>query len=655
MSFLVICFVSSSQGEEFKERAIDAIKASQAPKIDGKLDDDCWKNAPKATTFVDPYTENPVSEQTEVMMLYDEKALYLAFQAHDSQPQEILAKETKRDGDPKDDDYVEVILDPFHNHKDRSIFTVNAIGTQFSEIAGGRAEKTEWKGDWKATVGRTENGWTAELAIPWNILDYPSTDKAATMGLNFARHQQRLRTKSYWSNIGRMNQNFFENDGHLRGVILPSKERKLKILTYGFAGSEEGHSEVLRGGLDVRYQPTSSTNILYTINPDFSNVEQEVETIDFSYFARFYADKRPFFQEGEGMFGFEGDVKPFYSRNISYIDTGLKLYGKAKKTSFGVMDVADLDQWNTFMLSMRQDMGKTSSGTVYLVRKDEEAESNQILWLLGNTRWKAFSMVGGWGGSLTEGNGGDGTLSFANLSWSKKNLRTWISGGYLTPEYQSAAGFVAYEDLKGANLGVTYNNERFLGNNYYGVGITAFNFNRYNGEDYFSGIQPWMSFRFRQGANRSYGAFLNFETSRFGEFSDWTTSLKPDLSYRYESYSFNLGANLSYGRRQEERYTFIKPEVGFSLGKGNRLAARYITELLWHKESGRQHIIWLNFNITPERSLGSRIVLKNGKVNSYLSYRQAVRKGIDGFLIFGDPNAEEFEKRALLKLVVPIW
>ncbi|MBM3234792.1 hypothetical protein FJZ31_00660 [Candidatus Poribacteria bacterium] len=73
----MISFVASVQGElpSFQKRSIDAVRTSQAPKIDGKLADLCWKDAPKTVTFVDPYTEKPVEDQTEVFVVYDETSM----------------------------------------------------------------------------------------------------------------------------------------------------------------------------------------------------------------------------------------------------------------------------------------------------------------------------------------------------------------------------------------------------------------------------------------------------------------------------------------------------------------------------------------------------------------------------------------------------
>ena len=78
------------------------------------------------------------------------------------------------------------------------------------------------------------------------------------------------------------------------------------------------------------------------------------------------------------------------------------------------------------------------------------------------------------------------------------------------------------------------------------------------------------------------------------------------------------------------------------------------SQFLWHKGRRRQHILTLNYDITPERGLGTRLIYRDSKFNALVTYRQVVRRGMDAFIIVGDPNAEEMEKRILAKVIVPL-
>src|SRR5207245_9228865 len=114
----------------------------------------------------------PPRENTEVPVIADDKKLYFAFVCHDSEPDSVHAEQRKRDGDLSLDDHVVIELDPYHNHRQISEFAVNARGTQSDAMAGGRARKIEWKGDWQAAAQPTKEGGTAEIAIPFAILNF---------------------------------------------------------------------------------------------------------------------------------------------------------------------------------------------------------------------------------------------------------------------------------------------------------------------------------------------------------------------------------------------------------------------------------------------------------------------------------------------------
>src|SRR5262249_10175172 len=152
-----------------------------------------------------------VAEQTTAWVLYDDKFIYVAFQCKDTEPGRIFARETIRDYrfgqgggfDRLSEDAVEVGFDPFMGHKqgDRSVFSLNPLGTRSASLAGGRGAKVEWKGDWDGAVKRVQDGWTAEMRIPWGILSYPASKQPITIGINFARTNARTRIDSIWSNI----------------------------------------------------------------------------------------------------------------------------------------------------------------------------------------------------------------------------------------------------------------------------------------------------------------------------------------------------------------------------------------------------------------------------------------------------------------------
>lgn len=650
-------FVGEALSQTDAPRDMEAVKTLQPPEIDGRLDDPCWQDAPRTTDFVDPYFDKLVADQTIVHILYDDEKIYVAFHCRDSQPDKIVARETKRDGDLWHDDYVNFFIDPFHTHQYRSFFIVNAIGTQTCHIAGGRASKTEWKGDWDGAACVIPDGWSAEMAIPFAVLNYPFTDEPVTIGINFARKQVRTDIYSFWSNLGVPERP--ERDGHLTGLVLPKKrfKRRLSVMTYAFGGVESHDDDTdvtLHAGLNAKYPVTSEMTAVVCVNPDFSNVEQQVESVDFSYRERYYPDRRPFFQEGGDIIG-SGEWS-FYSRRIPQFDLGLKTYGKIGKMTMGVLDCIDFSDAdeigsapinrNDLVIAAKLDLGESSAIPIQLIRRDDPELWNHALVCRPRFRWGDFSAGGAVERSQTKG-GKSGGDYFANAGWGNKHFHSSIFGWYVTPDFEITDGLIPYTDAKGAGFDMSYGTEwrsGFLKNA--GGGINASRTDRLNGDHYEHNVGAYVRAHLRS----DYAGSLGFSKGGYEEYRDWTLRLKVIGNVENQHRRYGLGA--SYGRREDADYAFLAPFVNFRFQE--KLSLGLSSQFLWHKENRRQYLLTLNYDITPERGLGARLVHRDGDFNAFVTYRQAVRKGIDVFIIIGDPNAEKMQKRALAKIIVPL-
>lgn len=654
---IILCPNLVVASETHEMRSIKAVRASQPPKVDGKLDDLCWQDAPSSTDFVDPYFADRVIDQTVIFILYDDENIYIACYCYDSQPEKIIARETKRDGGLWHDDCVSISIDPFHTHQYSSQFSVNAIGTQSCYIAGGRASKTEWKGDWQGAASKASDGWIAEMAIPFAILNYPSIDTPATIGINFARRQVRNDIYSIWSNIGMPERP--ERAGHLEGIVFPKKQfrRKLSVMTYAFGGIESNEGEIdttLHAGLNAKYPITSEMTAVASINPDFSNVEQQVESIDFSYRERYYPDWRPFFQEGGGIIG--SGSWGFYSRRIPHFDFGLKTYGKIGRTSIGVLDCIDLSNAsemdedpinrNDLVISTRFDLGESSTIPVQYIRMDDQELWNHAFACRPEFRWKDLSFGGAIEGSQTEG-GKSGGDYFAHVGWNSKHFHSSIFGYYVTPDFEIINGLVPFTDSKGGGFDVGYGTEwqtGFLKNA--GCGINMSRADRLDGKHYENNVGAHIRAHLRS----DFATSLKFSKGRYEEYRDWTLSgnLTGNVENKYRRY----GISISYGRREDADYTFLSPYISYRFIE--KLSMGLSSEILWHKEDRQLYILTLNYDITPEKGVGVRLVHRDKDLNAFITYRQAVRRGIDMFIIIGDPNSSKMHKRVLAKVIVPL-
>lgn len=210
------------------QRELLAVKIDYAPKIDGTLDDTCWKIAPHADGFTDVTTKNRVKDDSVVKVVYTAEAIYVGWYLYDSEPNEIVARQHQ---DPAKvvteitEDWVSFSLDPFHTHRhtDRALFMANPLGAKYFGLPGKTPEDSDRKSGnrWDVAAQIVKDGWTVEMEIPWEMLEYPETPEPIQMGINFQRVQARTHTRSWWSNIGTDRR--YKDDGHWMHVLPPPK------------------------------------------------------------------------------------------------------------------------------------------------------------------------------------------------------------------------------------------------------------------------------------------------------------------------------------------------------------------------------------------------------------------------------------------------
>ena len=399
LSFTLITHLNTwaEENTQTVKKELLAVKTEQPPTVDGLLDDACWQDAPQATSFIDERTGELSKSQSVGRLVYTDEAIYLGVYLYDDMPDKIIARQTKDQTRFQGEDWMSFSLDPFHTHQfsDRNFFMANALGTKFAHLATGRAEKSEWIGLWKAAAQIVEDGWIVEMEIPWQMLDYPDTKEPIRMGINIDRGQQRTGARTWWSNLG-VNE-FKENDGHWVDVLPPPRQRELKFLPYlvgGFSEQEttEDKAYTARAGADLRYEVTPQLRLIGTANPDFDNIEQAVEGIDFSYGERYVPDRRPFFSEGGNVYNI-GNL--FHSRRIEDMDGGLKLFGKlGKNTSVGTLGTYHRNNQN-FILSASQSLTATSKiSTAFLSHHRRGNSLNNVGHVSGNVRRGRFTVLG---------------------------------------------------------------------------------------------------------------------------------------------------------------------------------------------------------------------------------------------------------------------
>ena len=626
------------------KKDLTALKTDQPPTIDGVLDDTCWQDAPQATGFTDERTEKPAKNQSVGRLVYTDTAIYVGLHLYDDMPDKIVARQTKDQTRFQGEDWVSFSLDPFHTHQfaDRNFFMANALGTKYAHLATGRAEKSEWIGLWKAAAQIVDDGWIVEMEIPWQMLDYPDTTEPVPMGINVDRFQQRTGERSWWCNLG-VNE-FRENDGHWVDVLPPPRQRELKVLPYlvgGYSEQEtaEDKAYTARAGADLRYEVTPQLRLIGTANPDFDNIEQAVEGIDFSYGERYVPDRRPFFSEGGNVYNVE---QLFYSRRIVDMDGGLKLFGKlGRNTSVGTLGTYHKNNQN-FILSASQSLTATSKiSAAFLSHHKQGNPLNNVGYVSGNARRGRFSVFG----DLTQSwaDASDGRTGGVGLRYNGRLIQATSRAFFVDPDFVNNLGYHPFTGYRGINLTTTFRNEwregivRSLD-----LFLHTDAANTYQSEVFSRDIR--LSSRILTHNDYSLSVFWN--GGQFKEFSDSLFSIS--LGARATDRFNNFSVSYDWGEQAGEQFYSISGNVNL---RAYGFTAGLTSQIQWHFERRYQQILTLTYDFSPALSLGSRLIWQAEGINTYFALRRSGYAGTDFFIILGDPNAQEFKQRLVAKVI----
>ena len=364
------------------EKTIRAVQTEIPPKIDGKLDDPCWKQAAMATDFIQTYPDEGelAKDQTVVYVLYDDENLYVAFDCESAHPDKIVCNASSRDSSPWGLDFVELVLDTFHDHQNCFAFYVTPAGVQMD----GRGEndgglRQEWDGVWYCTTSINDKGWIAEIAIPFKTLRFPRA-KEQTWGINFSRTISYPYGWGSWTFLRRIDGGGrkVSKAGHLIGLKDLKQGLHLEILPY-VTGKHRRHKlpdavdEWQKDlGIDVKYGITSNITADVTVNPDFAQIEADEYEINLSRFELYLWEKRPFFLEGRELFNTPFQL--FYTRRINNPSWGVKITGKKAGLSFLALDAVDEEGQgsnpNYAVLRLTKDILKNSNIGIIAASKD---------------------------------------------------------------------------------------------------------------------------------------------------------------------------------------------------------------------------------------------------------------------------------------------
>ena len=354
---------------------VRAIRLTEPLVIDGLLRDPIYSQVPAIGDFVqqEPHEGEPATERTELWIFFDATNIYFAVRCLDDQPDRIIANEMRRDSNNIfQNDNVQLVLDTFYDRRSGVLFQTNALGAlSDQEVSDERNFNRDWNAVWDVKAARTDDGWSAEFVIPFKSLRYRAAGPQ-TWGFNIQRRIPWKNERSYLSGVpasyGGRGIYKLSSAATIVGLEVPPQGRNLEIKPYGISGvttnlqAKPAVSNDLTGdaGLDVKYGLTKGLTADVTYNTDFAQVEEDEQQVNLTRFSLFFPEKREFFLEGGGIFGFGPPIREnqafggasslmpimFFSRRIGLsgsqevpILAGGRVTGRVGRNAVGLLNI----------------------------------------------------------------------------------------------------------------------------------------------------------------------------------------------------------------------------------------------------------------------------------------------------------------------------
>lgn len=346
-----------------------------SPEIDGLLDDPGWDIVEWQGNFIErrPDENTQPDQDTKFKIVYDEKFLYVGIRAYDSDPDKIEMRLSRRDG--FQGDWVGIFIDSYHDKRSAFGFITTAAGVKadFFSSENGNNEDESWNPIWYTKTHIDQEGWTAEMKIPFSQLKFGKA-KEQVWGIQVDRQYFRGAERYAWQRIKQDTPGFVSEFGLLDGLIDLVPQKQLEIQPYTVAKLEtfepeagnpfrDGSDSQITGGLDAKIGITNDLTLDLTVNPDFGQVEADPSAIALDGFQIFFREQRPFFVENKNIFDYRvsqseagntfGFDNVFYSRRI----------GRSPQGFPNTEDGEYVDQpENTAILGAAKFSGKTKNG-----------------------------------------------------------------------------------------------------------------------------------------------------------------------------------------------------------------------------------------------------------------------------------------------------
>lgn len=632
-SILHLAFAQSNE--------IPAARLAKPLNLDGIIESEEWEGVMPNEGSYDETTGEPAQEGMKFWIAYDENFVYFAAKLQDSKPDQIQATQYQTNVSLSGDDHIVLTLDLSGSLANFNEFGMNPRGATQIELAGGRAAKREWSGEFVAKGRVTNEGWEVECRIPWGIMQLPAAGKR-TIRFNVARLLKRLSRGYSWKYIGGGRK---DDTPRWIDVAIPVApiNRTLKLLPYGYLGGQEKKPLIANAGLDLKTNITNEIVAVGSINPDFRNIENSILSLDFSRFERLAGETRPFFQEGAEYM----NTALYASQRIDTFDTGINVYGKLDdKTSFGILDTIDFGKRNNFVANFSYNPTPNDSYRLSATTQNDPGRSNDAYLLRYYRTFGPFNLfVRNMGTRDTEA--GNGMSNSISVGYYQDGLRGYFGYDATGPNFLPRLGFAPETDYKGIVTGFEYIRP-VKSKTFRDVSVVSYwtDYRRFDGAPYRKAFDLF--------GNLTLANNLNVGSSmQLSEF-EGTKEKVFNFNFRYPSgnpYKY-AGADYSWGDIENRNYRSIRLTAGYTVIEKLQLKASF--QHVEHFEKSDLGIFSWNYDLGNDFYLSGRTVKRDRDWSAYFSFRKSGNRGVEYFLIFGDPNSRRFKPSLILKVIVPL-
>ena len=673
------------------------------PSLDGVLNDEAWKDAAVIDSFTqqEPFIGEPATERTEVRILYDANHLYIGVRAFDSEPDNVIATEMRRDSARLlDEDNFQIILDTFRDRRSGYMFVTNPLGAkleqQIFEEGGGNTRgassnvNKDWNGVWDAAARRTSDGWTAEIEIPMVTLRSPDVP-VQSWGVNFMRNIRHKNEQVYWAPIpkpyGLMQVSMA---GTVNGMTDLNRGLDLRIKPYALGGGRRdraGNAVVKDAihdvGLDVKYGLKAGLGLDVTVNTDFAQAEVDEQQVNLTRFPLFFPEKRDFFLENSGQFtmssqGTDRILDLFFSRRIGLSAAGqpIGINGGARVTgkmpgghNVAVMDLQTEQSLgrpgeNFFVGRYSKDLSRRSKVGGMIINKEGIDSGSFNRTVAADALYApnaSFSLHSFIAKTATPGDNDDQLAFHSRALFLNTKWQTYAEYTDIDRNFNDELGFIPRTGIRTTKLHLERNPRP--------GGIIRVMEPMINLTYTTDQNNRLLTRRLHQmlGTRFQNGTYLNVWWNRWLDRLDTPFAIQPDVTipvgvYQYDEFMFMYSSNPArrfYQRVQFSPQTFYdgtRQDYDLTLGlrASNRAAVEYSVQrndvdLPWGDFVVNLSILRLDYALSPRQTIRSL-----SQYNSYtrqfstsIRYNFIYRPGSDIYVVYDELQSDSYGRPQL--------